>query len=619
MVTALTSAAGGRPGAKESTESGVLDRAALRSTIPTEQQKGRAKWPGVKDNFDVLAHERMKSAGIGGDVWFFDHGEEGKFAYVGTWNFPCPGAVKIVDVTDPANPRWVAEAGGRRGVDAQDMVVRTIGGRDILAVGLQECGGKGKGGLGLWDVTKPKNPKFLSFLKTPTFGVHEVDVAVRADGSAFALMAVNYVELDFASGGPDRGGEFRIADISDPSNPIRVSDWGIVADSDIPRTNSTEPITHPFQGLGSFALYFDHSARAADDGTSAYVSYWDGGVLKFDINDPGNPNLIGRTTFPVDSDGDAHSLALYDTEGTRYILQNQEDFDPLTPAAVTTSITGGTEYAASEEWWMPTILSEVGQPISAEVHDAGDGCQADDFIGAAGKIALVDWPDPASDEQPPCGKRKQIVNAGRAEAIALMINVVGEERPFTFPIRSKKIRKNARDLVVVDISSLDPLASAIREAAAPVTVTLTPNTPSWGTLRIYSEAAATDADGDGVLEYEQISEFSDLPHVTGTLDEVTGEPGVYSIHNTEVNGNRAYSAWYSNGIAAIDLTNPADPLRVGQWVPPGNNEFSEFFGRGPAAVWGLAIDPATGLIYASDMRTGLWIIQPTGPAVPTSP
>ena len=28
-------------------------------------------------------------------------------------------------------------------------------------------------------------------------------------------------------------------------------------------------------------------------------------------------------------------------------------------------------------------------------------------------------------------------------------------------------------------------------------------------------------------------------------------------------------------------------------------------------VWGVAVDEATGLVYASDMNTGLWIIRRT--------
>ena len=50
---------------------------------------------------------------------------------------------------------------------------------------------------------------------------------------------------------------------------------------------------------------FGHSARASDDGTKAYVSYWDLGVLTFDISDVTNPVLLTRTTYEPWEDGDA--------------------------------------------------------------------------------------------------------------------------------------------------------------------------------------------------------------------------------------------------------------------------------------------------------------------------
>jgi hypothetical protein len=31
-------------------------------------------------------------------------------------------------------------------------------------------------------------------------------------------------------------------------------------------------------------------------------------------------------------------------------------------------------------------------------------------------------------------------------------------------------------------------------------------------------------------------------------------------------------------------------------------------------VWGVAVDPDTGVVYASDIRSGLWIVKPTGAA-----
>jgi hypothetical protein len=179
----------------------------------------------------------------------------------------------------------------------------------------------------------------------------------------------------------------------------------------------------------------------------------------------------------------------------------------------------------------------------------------------------------------------------------------------------RAIQQEAGDFVVVQVSDIDELADGIRAglAGGPVTVTLTPSTPSHGYLRVFSEAAATDADADGVLEYAEVGNFRDAPHVYGELNP---PPGTWNIHNTEVNGQRAYSAWMSNGIVALDVSTPAAPSMVGQFVPPTNSRFAGALGQGPAAVWGVAVDPETGLLYASDMRTGLWIIEPTGPAAP---
>jgi hypothetical protein len=610
MVSAVAAAAAGESAGSSKNEKRhsrqsrySLDQVAVR---PTGPQKALAEWPGLTNNFELLGHAKLKNQ-VGGDVLFFDHGEEGKFAYVGNWAFPCPGSVSIFNVTDPNNPQLVAEAAGRKRVDFQDMAVATIGGRDIMGVGLQICNEGGKGGLGLYDVTDPANPTFLSFLKMPSGGVHELDFAVRADGQVLALLAVPFAE------GPNGGGDFHIADITDPENPVKLTDWGIITDSDLPRPGSVHPIELPCQGLGSFPCFFLHSIRSADDGLMAYASYWDAGVLKFDLTDPANPELIGRTTFPVVADGDAHSLTPYDA-GSRYILQNQEDFDPGSPVSVTSSVLPETVQGA-EEYWMPTTLTERGA-VTGEFFNADDGCQPEDFNNAAGKIALIDWPDPFFGGEPECGKAKSMINAAEAGVSALVINVISEERPFVFPVAPKKIAKKAPDLVVVEISSLDPLAETLETVPGIHTLTLTPNTPSWGTLLIFSEAQSSDVDGDGVLEFEQVGEFNELPNVTGALGDVHAR-GSWSIHNTEVNGNRAYSAWYSHGIVAIDLTIPTDPQLVGQWVPPSNNQHSDYLGKGPAEMWGVDIDPLTGIIYASDMRRGLWVIQPTGPALPT--
>jgi hypothetical protein len=134
-------------------------------------------------------------------------------------------------------------------------------------------------------------------------------------------------------------------------------------------------------------------------------------------------------------------------------------------------------------------------------------------------------------------------------------------------------------------------------------MTVTAETPSWGYIRVFRESASS--------EWQQVGRFTDAPHAFG---EHPTPPGSWSVHNTEVRGNRAYSAWYSNGIVAIDLSNPLSPTRVGQFVPRSGARHANSLGVGPGEMWGVAIDPATGIVYGSDMRTGLWIVQPTGPA-----
>jgi hypothetical protein len=52
-------------------------------------------------------------------------------------------------------------------------------------------------------------------------------------------------------------------------------------------------------------------------------------------------------------------------------------------------------------------------------------------------------------------------------------------------------------------------------------------------------------------------------------------------------------------------------------VPPSANNPVQPSQRGvltnTTQVWGVARDESTGLIYASDMNSGLWILKRTGP------
>jgi hypothetical protein len=558
----------------------------------------------VADNFTVLGHANLGGGVPNGDVWFFDHGGSvGKFAYVGTWSAQCTGqGAKIIDVNDPTTPQWVGFVGARKGSSNEDVVVARIGSRDVLAIGVQPCGRRGESGLALYDVTDPRNPSELSFFPTPS-GVHELDLAVRADGTALAAMALPFNEAPILFG-EDFGGEVWIADITDPTSPAPVSDWGIIGDSNLIIQGGNDEVTSSFQGLGFFAATLAHSVRFADAGTSLYASYWDAGFLKLDVTNPSTPILDGRTLYGTTDAGDGHSLTPYDVGGTRYLLTNDEDFAGIPETiAVTTSATGTSEFPGIQEPWAPTSLySLAGGTVTGAVHDAGDGCEAADYDGASGKVALADSVDPFYPEdfgEVPCAIGTQATLAAQAGAVAFVSNLLSFDDPYPFGPDADV--SATVGMPILQIADIDDVADAIRAAPGEVTLTATSeDPPTWGHLRVYAETGGT--------EWSQVGEFM------GPAQGPNTPPGSWSIHNTEVLGNRAYSSWYSAGIVALDMTNPASPVQVGQFVPDTSKRHANSLGTGPAEVWGVAIDPATGIVYASDMRTGLWIVQPTGAA-----
>jgi hypothetical protein len=554
--------------------------------------------------FEILGHLDLGEQVRFGDVFFFDHGSDvGPFAYVGTSaNFEasraCGRGVKIIDVSRPRRPRLAATAAGMgRDVDYEDVSVAHVGTRDVLAVGIQSCVPDAPSGLALYDVTDPREPRKLSFLSTPPRGIHELDLVVRPDDRALVLATVPHSERE------GTGGDARIIEVTHPGHPVEIADWGILRDSSLPVVGGDFEISDQDAGIGAYASNLAHGMRAADGGMTVYVSHWDAGVIKLDISDPANPRLIGRTTFDVTEDGDAHSAAIYDADGTRYILQNNEEISPLSPPVITSSATGQRQLPGLENHFMPTPLSSIGV-TAGEVFDANDGCERSDFAGSDGKIALFD-----TGETVDCRLGGQVVRAIRSAAKGFLINFLGTARPTFFrlfpgPKATSIISREGTGVPSAMFSQIDGGAEAMRAqlATGPVTVTMTPTKPSLGFLEVFSEGNPTDR--DGVLEYQQVGEFSALPYVVG---DPNFRRGWFTIHNTETMGQRAYSSWYAHGIVALDISDPTSPVLVGKFTPHVT---------GPAEMWGVALDPERALVFGSDIRSGLWILRPTGPAAP---
>ena len=125
------------------------------------------------------------------------------------------------------------------------------------------------------------------------------------------------------------------------------------------------------------------------------------------------------------------------------------------------------------------------------------------------------------------------------------------------------------------------------------------------------------------LGYLRVYDYSNLaapvqigayrtPNSIGTNTQGAGD---YSLHNALVVGTDIYMSWYSDGIRVVDASNPGAIIEVAYFVPPSANNPLKPSQRGVLSnapqVWGVAYDESTGLIYASNMNSGLWILRRT--------
>ena len=111
---------------------------------------------------------------------------------------------------------------------------------------------------------------------------------------------------------------------------------------------------------------------------------------------------------------------------------------------------------------------------------------------------------------------------------------------------------------------------------------------------------------------KQIGEYRTLNSI-GANDQGAGD---YTIHNNYLVGTTLYTSWYTDGIRVIDVADPREPKEVAYFVPPATTNPVKPSQRGvltnTTQVWGSVVDEATGLVYASDMNSGLWILRRTG-------
>jgi hypothetical protein len=241
----------------------------------------------------------------GGQVWI-----DGKTLYIGHMREPT--GTTIVDVADPQNPRVLAGVEVPRGWHSHK--VRVANG--LMLVNHERQGKDGDadfgGGLGIYDVSTPSQPRLIHKWRTEGKGVHRYDFDGRY--AYISPTAKGYL-----------GNIMMILDLKDPTRPEEVGRWWIQGQWQAGGEPNPWPEGYP-------APRCHHPLRL---GNRLYVSYWHHGYYILDIADMSKPKLIaGGNTSPVFPHPTHTCLPMpAPLKGRRVMVVADEDVAKLWPAA----------------------------------------------------------------------------------------------------------------------------------------------------------------------------------------------------------------------------------------------------------------------------------------------
>jgi hypothetical protein len=356
------------------------------------------------ESLDMLGAYDPRSPGLNATVVGLDG-----FAYLGSWGgaSQCPGlGVRIFDIREPSVPTWFGTVGVYSGTTAEHLAAvrfaTTAFAGNVLFAGIQRCvaGSGAPGGLAIWDVSDPTYPTELAFVPTGRGprGVHEFTVRQRGD-RWLAYLAVSNAEVT------DGRGDLRVVDVTDPRQPFEIADWGARRDAGLPVGTGAQCVP---ACRGAVPQAFLHSVALSPDGRTAYLSYWDLGVIVLDVAEPNIPRFIGHFAEPSASEGNTHSVSLAH-EG-KLALVGDETFgppwgrlrlvdvqDPTNPIQVgvfntpdSVNGTPGDQYAYS----IHNPLADDRDPNRAYLAWYADGVRLLDVSDASRPVELGAWIPP---------------------------------------------------------------------------------------------------------------------------------------------------------------------------------------------------------------------------------
>jgi hypothetical protein len=180
----------------------------------------------------------------------------------------------IVDVTDPANPRYVRFIPGPAGFVTSQMTLH--GDLAITAIDeppFAEHRQPTESTALIWDISDPENPKQISAWKGGTAGSHRNSYP----GGKYAYLSSTMPGF--------KGRILEIIDVSDPRKPVEAGRWWQPGQKD----GETSPTGRKPSGMHG-------PANVSPDGKMISVGYYPD-IVNLDISDIAHPKLIGSLTM----------------------------------------------------------------------------------------------------------------------------------------------------------------------------------------------------------------------------------------------------------------------------------------------------------------------------------
>jgi hypothetical protein len=353
-------------------------------------------------------------------------------------------------------------------------------------------------------------------------------------------------------------------------------------------------INYMFGGFGSSANRFLHDFTITPDGLTAYLAHWDAGLVMLDISDVSNPQLVSLAIDPTSEDGEVNSHSVWPNADGSIVVEGEEDFSPF---ASEFSITSGPNvgiYPAAEGAITVPISSLPGEVMSGSTTYVGLACNGDPVPAGTG-IALIQrgvcaFTDKGNNAIA-AGYNGIVVfnDAARGDALVTM-GGTDIAVPGVFVGHST-------GLLIADVASAADLVAGA--AGADISDGVVPN--GWSGIRIwdYSDPA------NPVLASTFNTVCSANP-----VDESCDARGTYSSHNVQVEDNKVYISWYTDGMLVVDVSDPYHPVETARYHRAGADFEAE--NGGIQDIWGIYKVENSPWVYGSDRNGGLYVLKEYG-------